>query len=141
MDTNYEALVDFLESIEHFLSRLRIYTQIPPTPAMDEMVVRIMAELLSALALATKELKQGRSREQSLLCLMSNFAQCYAVNFFKKRFGEKDVEAILQRLDRLTQDEARTTAAETLKVIYGLVQEISEHSHTTYNAPFVYDLR
>lgn len=67
MDTSYEALVDFLESIEHFLSRLRIYTQIPPTPSMDEIVVKIMAELLSALALATKELKQGRSSEYYLL--------------------------------------------------------------------------
>jgi len=63
VDTSYEALLDLLESIEHVLSRLRIYTQIPPTPAMDEMVVKIMAELLSALALATKELKHGRSSE------------------------------------------------------------------------------
>ena len=63
MDTSYEALVDLLESIEHILSRLHIYTQIPPMPAMDEMVVKIMAELLSALASATKELKQGRSSE------------------------------------------------------------------------------
>jgi ribosomal 50S subunit-associated protein YjgA (DUF615 family) len=45
-----------------------------------------------------------------------------AVKFIKKVFGEKDVEAVLQRLDRLTQDEARTTAAQTLKVIHGLVQ-------------------
>ena len=61
MDASYEALVDLLESIEHFFSRLRIYTQIPPTPARDEIVVKIIAELLSALALATKELKQGQS--------------------------------------------------------------------------------
>ena len=40
----------------------------------------------------------------------------------KRVFGEKDVEVVLQRLDRLTQDEARTTAAEILKVLYGLVQ-------------------
>ena len=63
MDASYEALVDLLESIEHFFSRLRIYTQIPPTPAMDEIVVKVMAVLLSALALATKELKQGRSNK------------------------------------------------------------------------------
>jgi hypothetical protein len=60
--------------------------------------------------------------------------------FVKKYFGEKNVEAILQRLDRLTQDEARTTAAETLKVIFGLVEEMSEHSHSTYNATFVDNL-
>ena len=30
---------------------------------------------------------------------MSNFAQCNAANFFKKLFGEKDVEAIVELLD------------------------------------------
>ena len=70
---------------------------------------------------------------------MSNLAQCDAAIFFKKLFGEKGVEAILQRLERLTQDEPRTTAAETLKVMYGLVQEMSEQSHATHNVPFVDD--
>ena len=37
---------------------------------------------------------------------------------------------VLERLDRLTQEEARTTAAETLKVIYGLIQEMSEQAHS-----------
>jgi hypothetical protein len=43
----------------------------------------------------------------------------------KNLLGEKDVEAVLQRLNRLTQDEARTTAAHTLEVVYGLVQNMS----------------
>jgi hypothetical protein len=56
----------------------------------------------------------------------------------KKRLGEKDVEAVLQRLDRLTQDEARTTAAQTLEVVHGLVQNMSavmdgEQTHYAYN--------
>ena len=42
----------------------------------------------------------------------------------KKLLGENEVEAILQRLDRLTQDEACATAAQTLDVVYGLVQNI-----------------
>jgi len=42
----------------------------------------------------------------------------------KKLLGDNDVEAILQRLDRLTLDEARTTAAQSLETIYGLVQNI-----------------
>ena len=62
MDT-YDALADLLESIEHFLGRLDIYTQIPPTSAMDEILAKIMVELFSTLALATRELKQGRSSE------------------------------------------------------------------------------
>lgn len=48
-----------------------------------------------------------------------------AVKFVKKLLGERDVEAVLQRLDRLTQDEARTTAAQTLEVVHGLVQNMS----------------
>jgi hypothetical protein len=63
---SYDALVDFLESIERFIDRLDIYTRISPTPAMDDILVKILAELLSALALATKELKQGRSSESVL---------------------------------------------------------------------------
>jgi hypothetical protein len=35
--------------------------------------------------------------------------------------GESDIEAALQRLDRLTQEEARMTGAQTLSVVYGLV--------------------
>jgi hypothetical protein len=58
---SYDALVDLLDSIEHFLRRLDIYTRIPSTPAMDEIVIKIIVELLSTLGLATRELKQGRS--------------------------------------------------------------------------------
>lgn len=58
---SYDTLVDLLESIEHFLSRLDIYNKTPQTIAMTEMVVKILAELLSTLALATKQIKQGKS--------------------------------------------------------------------------------
>ena len=67
MISNCDALVELLESIEHFLSRLNIYTQIPPTPAIDEMVVKILVELISMLALVTEELKQRRSSEPFLV--------------------------------------------------------------------------
>ena len=67
VSASYDALVDLLESIEHFLRRLEIYTQIPHTPALDEMVVKIMVELLSTLAFVTKELKQGRLSESILV--------------------------------------------------------------------------
>jgi hypothetical protein len=33
---------------------------IPPTPTMTEIVVKIMVELLSVLALASKQIKEGR---------------------------------------------------------------------------------
>jgi hypothetical protein len=52
-----------LESIEHFLNRLDIYTRIPLTVATTEMVVKIIVELLSTLALATKQIKEGKPSE------------------------------------------------------------------------------
>ena len=44
--------------------------------------------------------------------------------FAKKLLGESEVEAVLQRLDRLTQDEARMTVAQTLGVVHGLVGNV-----------------
>ena len=63
MIASYDAIADLFESIEHFLKRLDIYTKIPTTPALDEILVKIMVELISTLALATAELKQGRPSE------------------------------------------------------------------------------
>ena len=72
---SYDALVGLFGAIEHFLKRLDIYTEIPPTLAMDELVAKIMVELLSTLALATKELQQGRSSESVLAGTSYNSAQ------------------------------------------------------------------
>jgi len=54
------------------------------------------------------------------------YAQHHAVKFVKNFFKEKDIGAVLDRLDRLTQDEARTTAAHTLAIVHGLVQNMRE---------------
>ena len=62
------------------------------------------------------------------------------MKFVKKLLGDNEVEAVLQRLDRLTQDEARTTAAQTLEVVHGLVQNMKmfmdgEQTHVTCHRP------
>jgi len=54
------------ECVENFLRPLAIYTKIEPTPAMAEMVAKIMAELLSVLAFATKQTTQGRLSKSSV---------------------------------------------------------------------------
>jgi hypothetical protein len=82
-----------------------------------------MVELLSILALATKQVIQGRSSELSTL--MRSLTQFHVAAFVKKLFGGNRVKAILQRLDRLTQDEARMTTVEILKVVHGLVQSVN----------------
>ena len=66
VNSSYDALVDLLESIEHFLNRLEIYTKLSPTGAMVEIIVKIMVELLSALALVTKQIKQKRPGKSAL---------------------------------------------------------------------------
>lgn len=51
--------------------------------------------------------------------------QCNAEKFFNKLFGEKDIEAALQRVNRLTQDEEKLTAAQTLEIVHGLDKKIN----------------
>ena len=88
---SYDAVVDLFESFEHFLKRLDIYTKIPPTPAMNEILVKIVVELISTLALATAELRQGRTSESFLADMFSYSPQhreiCKAASIFWRGTG------------------------------------------------------
>ncbi|KAI0298484.1 hypothetical protein B0F90DRAFT_1732827, partial [Multifurca ochricompacta] len=68
---------------------------------MTEVIVKIVVEVLSILALATKEVKQGRTKK-----------------YLKKLAGRTDIEDALQSLDRLIQEEVRMATAEVLKVTH-----------------------
>jgi hypothetical protein len=83
--------------------------------------VKIIIELISTLALATKQVKQGRFSEFVLVHYDGLLNR--TEKFMGKLRGEKDIEATIQRLDRLTLDEGRATAAQTLEVVCGLVQQ------------------
>ena len=63
VSSSYDALVDLFASFDKFLSRLSIYAEIPLTQALKNVLVEIIVELLSTLALATKQVKQGRFSE------------------------------------------------------------------------------
>ena len=45
--------------------------------------------------------------------------------FAKKLLGESEIEAVLKRLDRLTQEEGRMTVAQTLEVVHGLMTAVT----------------
>ena len=120
VSSSYDALLDLFECLGSFLKRLEIYTNIPSTPIITEIIVKILVELLSVLALATKQIKQGRFSKH-FICYRLPIAQCATEKFAKKLMGESEVEAVLHRLDRLTQDEARMAVAQTLSVVHGLV--------------------
>jgi hypothetical protein len=83
-----------------------------------------MVQLLSVLALATKQVKEGRFSKHTVITDTLFMAKFAAEKFAKKLLGDSEIEEVLQRLDRLTQDEARMTIAQTLGVVHGLVGNI-----------------
>ena len=87
MRASYDDIVDIFECIENFLRRLTIYTDIPPTPAMTEMVIKIMVEIISVLALATKQINQGRF-SMSVLAYNHSWLTC-GREIRKETFGRK----------------------------------------------------
>jgi hypothetical protein len=91
-----------------FLKRLEIYTTIP-----SNTIIEIMLEILSVLAQASKQIKQGRFSECAITFILF-MTQCAIETFAKKLIGEGELETALQTLDQLAQDEARVTVVQTL---------------------------
>ena len=58
---SHDALVDLFQRVQFFLKRLGVHTQIAPTKDMVEILVKIMAEVVSILSIATKEMQQSRT--------------------------------------------------------------------------------
>jgi hypothetical protein len=58
-----EKLVELFNRIERYFRRLEIYTGITPTTAMTDIIIEIMVEVITILAIATKEVKRGRLSE------------------------------------------------------------------------------
>jgi hypothetical protein len=52
---------------EKIFERLRIYSEVRPTRAMTEFIVKVLVEVLEVLATATKEIKQGSASELTRL--------------------------------------------------------------------------
>ena len=59
-------LVDLFERVQFFLKRLGVHTRITPTKEMTEILVNITVEVLSILAIATKEVQQSRTSKRYL---------------------------------------------------------------------------
>ncbi|KAF8474426.1 hypothetical protein DFH94DRAFT_129537 [Russula ochroleuca] len=102
-----DILIDIFERVEMFFRRLEIYIGVTPTPEMMGIIIQIMAEVLSILGIATKEIKQGRMKK-----------------YLKKLIGGTDIEDGLKRLDKLTQEESRMAAAENLKATHAVGERV-----------------
>ena len=55
-----DTLVDVFERMEMFFRRIEMYTKVPLTTEMTDVITHIMAEVLSILGIATKEITQSR---------------------------------------------------------------------------------
>ncbi|KAH9059134.1 hypothetical protein EDB87DRAFT_806289 [Lactarius vividus] len=110
-------LVKLFSRIGSFFERLKIYTSVSPGPAVTDELSKIMAEVLSILATATKGMKEGRTKI-----------------FLKKVAGMNDLEDALQRFGELEQRELLTGIAQAssdanhlkddAKIIKAMVKEI-----------------
>jgi hypothetical protein len=114
---SHDTLIRLFERINFFLQRLNIYTKIPPTTDMTELLGKIMAELLSILALSTKEMTDRRMSEstQSLAFFLAYYGP---EKFLKRLLGRTDVEDALQRLDTLTKEETLMAVTRNLEITH-----------------------
>jgi hypothetical protein len=55
------VLTEILFYINDFFKHLESYTEVPPTAAMTDIMIKITTKVVSLLAVSTKEIKQGRS--------------------------------------------------------------------------------
>jgi hypothetical protein len=123
VSSDYDALRDLFECLGNFLKRLNVYINIPPDEMMSDIIIKIMVEMLSVVALAMQQINRGRFSTCSIKYQFRQ-SQRVAGTFAKKLLGDSEIGAVLRRLDRLTHDEARTTGAQTLSVVHGLVSNM-----------------
>ena len=112
-------LVDLFERIENLFKRFESHTELKPSEAMTDIMVKIMVEVLSVLAIVTVEIKQRRSSQ----FIISDFwvlIHAFLEKFPKKFLGKNDMDDALKRLDMLTQEEAKMATAEVLKITRGM---------------------
>jgi hypothetical protein len=128
-----EILIDVFERVDNFIRRLETYIDIEPTAAMTDIIVKIMVEVLSILAIATKEIEQGKASELfhgDRLSLFLADTSSESEKYLNKLVGRSDMEDALGRLDKLTQDEVRMVAAQVLKTAHGVDDRMAAVDNT-----------
>ncbi len=122
---SHDTLINLFERIHFFLQRLDSYTRVPLTNGFTELLGKVMAQILSILALSTKAMTERRISE-----LIDSPCPFYADDgletFLKRLIGRTDVEDVLLRLDSLTKEESLMAVARNLVATHrvdGNVQE------------------
>ena len=85
--------------------------------------MKTMTELLSILALATKQLKESRLSKW-IAADVSVTSQGGIGTYSKILLGDRGVLDAVQKLDKLTREEAQMTGTQILKVTHDLMSYI-----------------
>jgi hypothetical protein len=57
---SHSTIIDIFERMEFFFLRLETYIEVQPTTEMRDIIIKIMVEVLSILAITTKEINRHR---------------------------------------------------------------------------------
>jgi len=129
---SYEILVNLFERIHFFLQRLNRYMALSLTLDMTLLLGKIMAQVLSVLALSTKEVKERRI--SGSICLIPSLMADHEIEKFMKRIvGRTDVKDALARLDMLTKEENLMTAARNLEVTHRVDDKVTTIEEVVHN--------
>ncbi|KAH9985039.1 hypothetical protein BJV74DRAFT_886357 [Russula compacta] len=100
---SHNILMHLFERIHFYIQRLDSYNGIPLTNKTIDLLGKIMAQVLSILALSTKSLSERRIKR-----------------FLKRLIGKTDIEDALLRLDMLTKEESLMAVVADLVVTHGV---------------------
>ena len=92
---------------------------------MTDIIVKIMAEVISILGIVTKEIRQGRTSTLFLVVITPK-ADLHTEKYLKKLAGRNDVEDAFRRLDKLTPEEALMAAAETMTMTRNIDDKVKD---------------
>ncbi|KAN0141688.1 hypothetical protein V8E53_000150 [Lactarius tabidus] len=102
-----DTLVSMFDRMRNFFMRLEKYIAIRPTPAMTEVIVQVMVEVISILGIATKEIKEWKIKK-----------------FSKRLVGLNRLNDALQQLENVRAEEALMAGAETLEIAARIDQNV-----------------
>jgi hypothetical protein len=115
------ALGGLFDRIEHFFKRLEVYIEIPPPAGLTNIIVEIMVEVISVLALATKEITGGKRRKAGQLIYGDRnilWLTPFSANVLKNLLGINEISDALGRLDNLAREELWMVAAQNRKSVH-----------------------
>ncbi|KAJ3486258.1 hypothetical protein NLG97_g6655 [Lecanicillium saksenae] len=109
----YDGIIELLEQLQDFTTRLDIYVQRKLSPPLKEKLTKIMATLFQVLVISTQEVRRGRFKA-----------------YFKRLFGKgSPVKEALETLQALTTGEEKLVLAET----YGSVSMLHDTTERVEN--------